>query len=218
MNERLDSHFFWGYQSPLSALSYTALVLLASYRLAFALICTGTLVWVFGLSAFVFSMARPIMPERGKKVILLFLSSFLCGLFLIMISLLNPLLILGTAFFLFLIPPCCLGTGFFEAVGSTDPFEVVSRALIEAITLAGLILALSLIREPLGLGTLSLPGNPNGIIEISIVKDNHAFLPVQIFSVSGGGLLVLGYGTAVYRYFRERSGEKPRSGEAFEGD
>jgi hypothetical protein len=215
MNERLDSHFFWGNQSPLSALSGVALIIMASSRFAFALICAGTLIWVYGLSALAFSAARPILPSRGQKVILLFLSSFLCGFFMLLLCILSPLFILGTAFLLILIPPCCLGTGFFEAIGSTDPVEVVSRALVEAATLAGLIIALSLVREPLGMGTLSLPGN-NEIIEFFNGDRSQGLLPVQIFSVSGGGLLLLGYAIAVYRYFRERSGETPRNERIFE--
>ena len=209
MNRRLESHLFWGRQSPLSALSGAALIILASSRFAFAVICTGTLIWVFGLSTLVFSGARKIMPSRGRRIILLFVSTFLCGLFMLLVSFLNPLLILGSAFFMILVPPCCLSTGFFEAAESADTIEVFSRALLEAVTLAGIILAIALIREPLGMGTISLPVGAQGITELFDSSETNTFVPIRLFSVSAGGLLLLGYCTALYRYFREQYGSAP---------
>ena len=210
MNRRLDSHIFWGRYSPLSVLTGAGLIVMASGRFAHALVCAGALVWVYGLTTLVFCASKPIMPSRGKRVILLFLSSFLCGIFMLLTSLLNPLLILATAFFLILIPPFCLGTGFFEALGSEDIIEVVFRALLEAVTLAGLILAFALVREPLGIGTISIPGGIQGIRELYNGQEADNYIPVRIFSVSSGGLLLLGYGTALYRYFRELNGQNPR--------
>ena len=206
MKGRLTSHPFWGAHSPLSALSGAGLIIMASGRFAFALVCAGALLWVFGFTALIYSCAHPIMPSKGKKIILLFLSSFISGIFMVLISLLNPLLIFGTVFFLVLIPPWCLASGFFEAVESLDPIEVFSRALLEAFALAGIILALALIREPLGMGTISLPGGVNGMVELFSSTGEETFVAVRIFSVSAGGLLLLGYVTALYRYFKERNG------------
>jgi Na+-transporting NADH:ubiquinone oxidoreductase subunit NqrD len=207
MNRRFDSHIFWGSYSPLSAFSGMALMVLASSRFAFALICAGALLWVFGLSALIFSYARPIMPVRGRMVILLFLSTFLSGSYMLIAGLLNPLLILGTFFFLFLVPPCCLGSALFEASESEDPVEFFIRALKEAVVLAGIILGLALIREPLGMGTLSFPGGSQGTIEI--FGDSDTFIPLKILSVSSGGLLLFGYGVAMFRFFREQNGSVP---------
>ena len=206
MNRRLESHLFWGQQSPLSALSGTALIILASSRFAFAVICTGTLIWVFGLSTLVFSGARKIMPAKGRKIILLFISTFLCGLFMLLISFLNPLLIIGSAFFLILVPPCCLSTGFFEAAESVDAIDAFSRALLEAVTLAGIIIAVALIREPLGMGTISLPVGAQGVTELFDSTETNTLIPIRLFSVSAGGLLLLGYCMALYRYFKEQYG------------
>ena len=208
MNHRFASHLFWGPHSPLSALSGTGLIIMASNRFAYALVCAGALIWVNGLATLVYSAARPIMPSRGKMMILLFLSAFLCGLFVLFTSLLSPLLILGTTFFLVLVPPWCLSSGFFETFESEDTIESVSRALLEGITLAGIIIAFSLIREPLGMGTLSLPGGAQGVTELFNFQDSNvnALFPARIISVSSGGLLLMGYITALYRYFREQNG------------
>jgi len=217
MNRRFESHLFWGFHSPLSALSGAGLLIMASTRFSSALVCSGALIWVFGLSALVFTGARPIMPARGKRVILLFLSAFLCGIFMFLVGLLNPLLILGTGFFLVLVPPFCLGSGFFEACEQAPPDEVFARALLEAIVLAGLILAFALIREPLGMGTLSFPGGIQGIVEIFDSGDKNSFIPIRFLSASAGGLVLLGYGIALFRYFRERNGHVSQN-DVREGD
>ena len=208
MIRRFASHLFWGSHSPLSALSCTGLIIMASNRFAFALVCAGALIWVYGFTTLVYTAARPIMPTRGRMVILLFLSTFFCGLFTLFTSILNPLLILGTLFFLVLVPPLCLSSGFFEASESEDIIESVSRALLEAIILSSVIIAFSLIREPLGMGTLSLPGSAQGITELFSSQDTNAnsFFPARIISVSSGGLLLFGYMTALYRYFKEQIG------------
>ena len=210
MKQRFNSHLFWGSHSPLAALSASTLIILASSRLAFAIICSAALIWVYALTSLIITAARKIMPSRGRMVILLFLSTFLCAVFMLLLGFINPLLILGMVFFLLLIPPCCLGAGYFESITTVDPIEATIRALFEAITLSGIILAFALIREPFGMGTLSFPGGYQGIVEFVIAKDHEVFVPLRILSVSGGGLLLLGYATALYRYLREQSGSVPR--------
>ena len=210
MNQRFGSHLLWGSHSPLSALTGSGLIILASSRFVFAVVCTAALIWVYGLTALVFSASRRIMPSRGRMIILLFLTTFLCAFFMLFMGFFNPLLLLGTFFFLLLIPPCCLGSGFFESIESVEPIEASSRALLEAITLSVIILAFALIREPLGMGTFSVPGGYQGIVELSIVSDPDTFVPLRLLSVSAGGLLFLGYVTALYRYLREQSGGIPK--------
>ena len=209
MNQRFESHLFWGGHSPLSTLAGAGLVIMASARFSYALICSGAIVWVYGLTALIFSVSRVIMPKRGRIVILLFLSAFLCGFFMLFASLMNPLLILGTGFFLVLIPPCFLGSGFFEAAETEYPIDVLSRALLEAAVMAGLILALALVREPLGMGTLSLPGGADGIVELFNAADADVFVPARLLSAAAGGLLLLGYVTALFRYFWARNSSVP---------
>lgn len=206
MNRRFDSHLFWGSYSPLSSLAGAALIVLASARFSFALICTGALIWVYGLTALVYSGGRSIMPTRGRMIILLFLSAFISGIFMLFVGLLNPLLILGTGFFLVLIPPACLGSAFYENSDSMELIEVFSRSLLEAMVLGGIILALALVREPLGMGTLSFPGGAQGIVELFGSQDTENFVLVRFLSVSAGAFLLLGYGIAVFRYFGGQNG------------
>jgi hypothetical protein len=201
MNQRKNSHIFWGSQAPLSSLAGAGLIIMASSRLAFGIICAGALIWVYGFTSLIYFSSQKFMPQKGKPLILLFLSSLVCSVFVLLLSLVNPLMIMGSSFFLFLIPPCCIGSGVFKRLASLDTEEAFCRSLLESLVLGGLIIAMSLVREPLGLGSLSFPGGPQGMIEI-FGGEGGGFFPVRIFAASGGGLLILGYGVSLFRYFR----------------
>jgi len=218
MNRRFNTPLLWGAHSPFIAFTGAGLIIMASSRFAYAIICAGALLWVYGLTTLVFSNAEIIMPRRGRMIILLFLSTFLCGIFMFLAGLLNPLLIISAGYFMILIPPCCLGSGLFEACDSVDPMEAVSRSLLEAGVMAGIIIALALIREPLGMGTLSFPGGPQGIVDLFNNHDAEHFVPARILSASAGGILLFGYGTALFLYFSERNGGIPRNSELQEED
>jgi hypothetical protein len=56
------------------------------------------------------------------------------------------------------------------------------------------------------MGTISIPGSGQGIMEIYEEQNGETLFPGRILSISAGGLLLLGYVIAVYRYFRDRSG------------
>ena len=202
MNHRLESHLFWGSHSPLSSLVGVCLIIMASARFALALICTCALIWVYGLTVLIFSRARKLMPVQGVNLILLFLSTFLCGVFIFILNFINPLAALGTGYFLILIPPLLLGSGILEASKTIEPVKAFSRALLEAVVFSGIILGMALIREPLGIGTLSFPAGIYGITEIS---GEAGFVPLRILSVSAGGILLFGYLIALYRFLRERN-------------
>jgi len=104
-----------------------------------------------------------------------------------------------------------MGSGLFEASASEYPVEVFFRALLEAIMMGSVIIGLSLIREPLGMGTLSFPGGPQGIIELFSSRDPDSFAPARILSVTSGGLLLLGYVIALFRFFKERNISGPEA-------
>ena len=205
MNQRLQSHIFWGKHAPLSTLTGAFLMVMASSRFAFAIICSGALLWVYGITALAYYSGWKILPQNGKFVILLFLSSLVCSLYLLLVSFLNPFLLAATWFFLVLVPPCCVGSGLFEELRYLDIREMLTRVLLEAGCLALLIIAISLIREPLSMGLLSFPGGIWGITEIfNTGGEGESFFPIRLLSVSAGGLLILGFGVAAFRFFRNQ--------------
>jgi hypothetical protein len=206
MSSRLQSHFFWGARAPLSTLAAAGIIILASSRLAHAIYCLGALLWVFCLTALVYYSARSILPQKGRAVVLLFLSSLLCSLYILLTGLLSPLLIFSSWFFMVLIPPCCVGSGLFEGMDDAETGEVLPRVFAETFCLGFVIIALSLIREPLGMGSLSLPGGVGGIVEVAgdSSQAGEGFFPIRILSATAGGLLLVGFGAALYRFFQGR--------------
>ncbi|GHV82464.1 hypothetical protein AGMMS49991_10220 [Spirochaetia bacterium] len=200
MNYR-DNHLFWGSASPLSALTGAGLLILASCRTAFALVTLGALVWVYALTVLAAHFAGPVLPEKGKGMVIICLSSVLGSFYLLFLFLMNPFLALEMSLIISLVPVCCFAADLVKRVGGLKPENALWRALEEALVFGGLIFALALIREPLGFGSLSLPGGSRGIIEL-FNAGNGVFFPVRIFGSSAGALLLLGYGAALFHRFR----------------
>jgi hypothetical protein len=135
--------------------------------------------------------------------VLLFLTSLFLSIYVLLTGLLNPILIAGTWFIIIFVCPCCAGSGFFEEADNVDIGDILPQVLMEAAVLSALIIAISLIREPIGLGSLSLPGGISGIIEFFGDEQGGDFFPVRFFSIAAGGFITLGFISAVFRYNRK---------------
>ena len=205
MNIRLQSHFFWGPYGPFSALTGAGLFVMASVRFSYAVVCAGAFLWVFCMTALVYYSAGKFLPARGRPVILLFLSSLLCSIYILLVGFANPLLIYRIWFFMIMIPPCCMGAGLFTGMDSEPKADILSRVWLEALSYGLILIAFSLIREPLGTGALSLPGGPWGFFEIFWIGGGASgFFPVQIISIPAGGFIILGFAVALFRAMRSR--------------
>jgi hypothetical protein len=177
------------------------LLIIASGRTASALISTGALLWVYGLTVFIVRLAEKGFPKIGKEGALVFLSAFLGSLFLLLLWFAGPLMALESAFLVILTPAVFISSGIIDRVKTLDPRDALVQALTEALLLGLLILALALIREPLGFGSLSLPG---GRVFRFVPGRREGIFPIRIFAASSGALLLLGYGAALFRYYRNR--------------
>jgi hypothetical protein len=178
---------------------------MASGRLAYALVAAGALIWVSVFSALAAFPCQRFFPKRGKKLVLVFLSSLTGSVYLLLLCLASPILGMETFFLVSLAPLICAGSGIFERIDTMALDEGVSRAFGEALVLGVLIIAFSLIREPLGSFSLSLPGGVQGMVQV-FSSGEEGFLPVRIAASSAGALLILGYGVGVYRYFKNKQG------------
>jgi hypothetical protein len=192
----MQAHLFWGIHSPLSALTGAALLVIASGRIASAMICTLALVWVYAFTVAAAKLGGTFLPLWGRNAVLLFLSSLGSQIFMVILWIFNPVLAIESSFFILLSPMVFIASGLAERVLAYDMLEVLSQAAAEALVLGILILALALIREPLGFGSISVPG----LDSIRFIREE----PLRILQVSSGALIMLGYGTAVYRYFRNQ--------------
>jgi hypothetical protein len=207
MSNSNQTHLFWGSGSPLAGLAGGGLLIIGSARLAYGIISAGALLWVYGLSVLAAYPGALLFPKRGKNLIFVFLTSFIGSIYLLALWLLSPLMGFEVFFLICLVPLLCIGSGIFKRIESMNMADAASRACSEAAVLGGLIILFSIIREPLGFLSLSLPGSFQGIITI-FSFEGEAFLPIRIIVSSAGALLLLGYGTGFYRYMRD--GGAPR--------
>jgi hypothetical protein len=176
---------------------------MASGRTAFACAALGALVWVNGFTVLVYCFTKSFFPKGGRNLTLVFLSALFGSLYLLVLFMISPLLAMETTLIVILAPVSCISSGIVSRTEILDRKEGLVRAVFEALILGGLILALALIREPLGYGSLSLPGGRWGIIELFDGSGGMIF-PVRIISGTAGALLLLGYGLALFRHFRNR--------------
>ena len=209
-----NQHPFWGSLSPLGGLSGAGLLIMASARLAWAVTVAGGVIWVYTLSALAVSFlssdaCRKIFPVRGRKIIFTCLAYFFGSAYLLIFWLLCPFAALEVFLPLMLVPLFCASSSLcdnilFSKKNHPDIEESFSRAFSLAAVLSLLIIAFSIIREPLAYCSLSLPGTHRGIVKIISFK-NGAFFPIGIFTSSAGALLLLGYFTGLYRYFKNEN-------------
>ena len=214
----VQQHPFWGSLSPLGGLTGIGLLIMASARLAWALTVAGCLLWVYTLSILAYAflcsdICKKFFPLGGRPLIFTCLSSFFGSLYLLMFWLLCPFAALEVFLPLSLVPLYCAGSGIFTRVlpeslegeqkgtSSVEIEDVITMTASEAAVLAGLLILISIIREPLGFSSLSLPGTYSGMILLFSFKGEN-FFPVRIIASSAGALLLLGYFTGLYRYYR----------------
>jgi hypothetical protein len=205
-------HSFWGSLSPLGGLSGAGLLVMASARLSWAVIIAGSLLWVYGLTASVFaflsSEVNPkVFPVQGRGYVFTCIASFFGSIYLLLLWLLCPLAAFEVFFLLLIVPLFCAGSGVFEQIAFSpentysDIIIDISDAVSQAAVLAGLIIAFSIVREPLSYCSLSLPGTAGGMVTIMYFKSN-SFFPIGIFATSSGALMLLGYIICLYQYGR----------------
>jgi hypothetical protein len=214
MNSAENTRVFWGPLSPLASFSGGGLLIMASSRLSWALVCAGALLWVYVLSVLA---ARPLLglkgrmfPGQGGTLVFLFLSSFTGSLYLLFLWFTSPLAALELFFPLCLVSLFCAGGGLFRRIETLDIGGAVSLAAREAAVLGALLAVFALVREPLGFASLTLPGGSRAAV-LLFSFDGKGFFPARIIATSAGALFLLGYAAALYRYCK--SIYAPREGE-----
>jgi hypothetical protein len=184
---------------PISSMSGLVLFMVAGSRLSYAMIAACALLWVFLLSSFTNILVRGIDSDMGRMMLNVMISSFASGLYYLFLYLLNPLLAMETVLICALAPVFFMGCGFRETLGKPSAGELFRKAVREPLSLGVVTIAFSLIREPLGFATLSIPGGVRGIIEL-FNSDGHYIYTVQLISSSTGALFLLAYIMIALRY------------------
>jgi len=209
-------HSFWGSLSPLGGLTGAGLLVMASGRLSWAITVAGCLFWVYGLTAITYASLelvgkKKLLPVKGRGVFITCLAAFFSSVYLLLFWLLCPFAAMESFMLLLLVPLFCASPDFVQQMqflcesAYIDIFENLSDAVSKAASLAGLLIAFSIIREPLSYCMLSFPGTYQGMITIMYFKSG-AFFPMGIFAASAGSLLLLGYFICLYQYWKVKIG------------
>ncbi|MCL2190687.1 MAG: hypothetical protein FWB79_01715 [Treponema sp.] len=203
MNGFFNGRVFPGGLSPFAFLSGGALLVVASDRLAHALTVLVALVWVYCLSSLAAFGGARFFPARGRPVLFAFLASFAAAMYLLLLWILFPLGALQVFFAVSFIPVLCAGSGICRRLEGKGLAQALSLSVAEALVAGALLVLVSLVREPLGFRSLSLPGGAQGIMLF------HPFgaespLYLRLLSGSAGALLLLGYLLGIYRHFRAK--------------
>jgi hypothetical protein len=201
MRRALKNFFLHDWYTPLFTLAGAGLLIMASSRLAFALVTAAALLWVYNAAAAALFFGQPWYPsaKTGRTAARIILASFLGCLFLLFLWVTSPLLALETSAVILLVPCYASISPLFDKADGSNIATLLLKSSFEAGSLGLLIIAFALIREPVGFMSLSLPGGRQGIIELFSPVDENGFLPVRIIAGSAGALLLLGYGAALFR-------------------
>jgi hypothetical protein len=203
MSKYPETHPFWGPQGPLFSLTSGALLILASPRLAFALITALALIFIYVLSTVVSLAAKKIIPRMGRSLVLVFIASFFSGIFELILSLASPLFVLELNIIILLVPISFISTPVSRNFDSLAPDDGLYEAILEAMILGGLITGFALIREPFSYGALSFPGS-QGVIEWSFAELENPYVS-HLVSTAAGGFILLGYAVALFRHIRNKT-------------
>jgi hypothetical protein len=206
-------HSFWGSLSPLGGLTGAGLLIMASGRLSWAVVITGSLFWVYALTTLTFSflvsvIGKRFFPVHGRRAFFVCLASFWGVIYLLMFWLLCPFAALEVFLLLLLVPLFCASSGIVEQVSMIsenshiDIFDQISDSVSQAAVLSGLLIVFSVIREPFSYCSLSFPGSYQGMITIMYFQAG-SFFPIGIFASSAGALLLLGFIICLFQYYKE---------------
>jgi len=196
-------NIFWDSLSPLGGLTAMGILIMASARLSWAIIVSGCLLFVYGITVFSFvflinNTGKKIFPQNGRKTLFICFASFWGCIYVFLIWLFSPFAALETFLVMMLVPLYCASSGIAEKIcfpqekSSLDIFEFVSESVTDAAVISVILIAFSIIREPLAYCSLSLPGTFRGMIMIFKFNEN-SFLPIRLFVSSAGALILMGY-------------------------
>ncbi|MDR0409294.1 MAG: hypothetical protein LBH18_02725 [Spirochaetaceae bacterium] len=199
----IKAKFTMIFDSQISSMSGIALFIIAGNRLSYAIVAACALIWVSVISAALSIVMRRVKSKTRIRMLGVIVSSFAGSLYLFLLNLMNPLLAMESVLICMLAPVFYMG-GKFRACSEDVPEgatvgEFLQNALFESVALGALTLAFSLIREPLGFATLTVPDVRRGIIALFNSKDSYPY-SVQLISSSTGALFLLAYIMVILRY------------------
>lgn len=202
MIERQEQNSFWTDFSPLTSLSCIILFIVPTARVAYAVLIFLAVLIVNPIAVLALRLAREQVPPPHFFIVKLFIVSALAACFSSAAGLLWPLSVLDMRLYLGAVPIFFLSSRVFERSLPAPPLGAFWFTLEESFIVGALALAISLLREPFGFGSLSLPSSDGLLLLFS--SDAASAVAARSLSAAAGGFWVLGYGIALYKKVRVR--------------
>jgi hypothetical protein len=180
-------------------MSGIALFIIAGSRFSYAIVAAGEIIWVSIISAFMNISPHGLRSKTKIRMLNVLISSFSGSLYLFLLYLLNPLLAMESCLICMLVPVFYVGSNFCISLENSSVDEIFQESLFELMALGGLTLVFSLVREPLGFATLTVPDGKRGIMELFNTEGLYPY-PIQLISSSTGALFLLAYIMIMLRY------------------
>jgi len=194
------------FSSPFSFLSLLPVIIISSSRLAYGITAFAALLWVRLIPAFVKSLAGNFFPALFNNILFITLCSVAGGLFLLVLSFLNPVLAKETLFISLLAPVCCFAGESGAGTEKSGLKRTLLKSVPEALTGGFFIIILSALREVSGYGSLSLPGGEYAIYEL-FNFGRPDYIP-RVFSTPAGALFLTGFAFIIFMLIKKRRGHK----------
>jgi Na+-translocating ferredoxin:NAD+ oxidoreductase RnfE subunit len=188
----------WGSHSPLMSLTGISLIITASSRLSCSIIVFFLLEAIYTITLCIIHGGKSIIPAKYKTAITIMIVTFISSLFYFFIDLIHPVSALELYFIVFLIPLTFLSSHLEKTASNFSASEEIIFGAKQASILGGIIIAIALIREPLGYGTLSLPFSNKMMYLLPESIQEQAVL--QVFSAPLGGFLITACLIALVRF------------------
>jgi hypothetical protein len=209
-NETLRKFAYKWTEPPFVPLSAVTLIVVATGRMAAALIAIAALFWTFTFSLLICYCLKKLLPESGRRFIVIMAASLVASFFYLLLYVINPVLAIESSLLIAITPFIYCSYRFEKKDDRAALSEILLPPLKAVFSVSILMFAFALIREPLGYASLSIPGGKAGIIEL-FNRDSNFPYAVEFIAASSGAFLLLGYVLAVFRRInRERdSGLNP---------
>ncbi len=202
MNDKNESSVLWSGSGPLSSLAGAVVVVGASGRLSDAIVVGGCVLFVYSLAPFLLKLAEDFVPKAYASGIRLIVAVFLASAYARTAGIAWLSLVRESAPFIGMVPLCLVASGLFDRTAEGSALGALRASAAEALVLVAFAGAFALVREPIGYGTLTLPGESGPVPLFGL--GGAASYALRSVSATSGGFLLLGYVAAVYRRFKFR--------------
>ncbi len=202
MSERIDATPFWSPRGPLQSLSCAVLLIAASDRLSHGLIVSLSAILSYSLAPLLSGLGERSVPPRARTFVRVITVSAVGAIVARMAALAWPVTAFSLSLYLGAIPVCILASRVLDSAESRGALRAAADAAREALVLAVLIVALALVREPLGYGVLSLPSHDGYFLVLR--SELLQSVAARAVSATAGALILLSYVLALHRRVRFR--------------